>query len=243
MFITVNGKKFELRGFQPLDEEIDQAFRTLFTSFFNDSSHDFSNLIDSLFPPFEEEMFAFFDRNQKSSPLQDGFFSNLTFIWNQYFQAGRFGEAQSFWQRVIRKTREWEQHSGIRIHKGSALYFWSATAILQGEVDKGFFLMHRAVEEDILTSGQDFPNTPAFMFVTLNFQESRQFFYGYVKSLADYLNQFFNQYRMERTSHLTIEDLRARYLEHPPSIHSVFSLSYHPVGTTSPTGKFKKLST
>ena len=226
MEIIVDGQNIELVGFQNLDDEINQAFKVLFTIFYNDPDRDFANLVDNLLPPFEQAMFAFFDRNVSNTLLQDRFFSNLTLVWKRYFDAGRFGEAQGFWIRILHKTREWEQQAGQRVHKGSAFYFWANTAFLQGEVDKGFFLMHQALEEDVLTSQQPAPNRPAFMFVTLDFQDKRQFFYEYVKSLADFFNQFFIQYRFERVSVLTIEEFRERFLKNPPSIHAVFSFTH-----------------
>ncbi len=226
MNIKVNGADFNIPSYKPLDDEMDQAYSALYTAFLNDSHHDLKNLVENILPPFKEATFAFFDRNATSNPLQDKFFSNLTIIWNQYFLNGRLGEAQAFWQRILQITREWEQQTNTRIHKGSAFYFWSVTAILQGELDKGFFLMHQAVEEDIATSGRALPNTPAFMFVTLNFQDHQQYFFDFVKSLADYLNQFFLQYQHERETALTIEGFRSRFLESPPSIHSVFSFTH-----------------
>jgi|SRR5918996_1351579 hypothetical protein len=35
------------------------------------------------------------------------------------------------------------------IHKGSAYYFWAVTCILKEDLEKGFLLMHQALEEDM----------------------------------------------------------------------------------------------
>ena len=226
MQINVNGKNIELRNYRNLDNATDQAFLQLITSFLSDPDLDFGNLVNTYLPPLESAMFDFFDKNVVDNSLQDGFFSNLTFIWRPYFDSGRFGEAQSFWMHILSKTREWEKKNGMRVHKGSALYFWAVTAILQGEIDKGFFLMHRAFEEDVITSNSDFPPTPAFMFVTLDFQDDRQFFYSYVVSLAELLDSFFTPYRVERVSHFALTDFRNRFLIQPPSIHAVFSFTH-----------------
>jgi len=226
MQIKVKGKDLVLRGYCNLDAVTDQAFYQLLTSFLNDPDLDYGNLANNYLPLFENAMFQFFDKNVADHSLQDGFFSNLTFVWKPYFESGRFGEAQSFWIWILLKTREWEQKNGLRVHKGSALYFWAVTAILQEQIDKGFFLMHRAFEEDVITSNTDYPPTPAFMFVTLNFQDNRQFFYSFVVSLAELLDKFLTPYRVERKCNFTLSDFRSNFLVQPPRIHTVFSFTH-----------------
>jgi hypothetical protein len=161
-----------------------------------------------------------------NSLLQDRFFTNLTFIWRKYLDGGRLGEAQAFWQRILQPINQWEENRASRVHKGSPLYFWAVTAILQGEVDKGFFLMHSAYQEDVETQNTEFPPSPAFWFVTLDFDRTEQFFYDYVRHLADYLDQFLHVYRLVRPSNLQLSEFRDWFLVQPPSKHAVFSFAH-----------------
>jgi hypothetical protein len=226
MLIQTGIKQIQIDGYLQLDEQCDAAFRTLFEHFFADPTADFATLLNAYLPPFEAEMRAFFSRHAESSPLQDQFFTNLTIVWKRYFDAGRFPEAKAFWNRIVTTTRAWEQQTGLRVHKGSALYFWAVTALLQGEIDKGFLLMHAAVDEDVLTLNTPFPRTPAFMFATLDFSEPRQFFYPYVKGLAEFLEPFTSSYGALRGTQFTMAQFKDRFLSHPPSTLTVFSFTH-----------------
>jgi hypothetical protein len=216
----------QMRGYEPLDAEADGAFRSLFEGFFSDPDADFKTLVENLLPTFEPSMLAYFDRNAQSNPLQDRFFTNLTFIWRRYFDQGRLSEAKAFWNKIVATTRTWEGRTGHRVHKGSALYFWGVTAIVQGEIDKGFLLMHSALEEDILTHNNPLPRTPALMFATLDFSEPRQFFYPFVRELADFLQSFLPAYQTLRGTPFSIDNFRTKFLNHPPSAHAVFALTH-----------------
>jgi len=226
MKINIDGKEIEIKGYKFLDQETDDAFKILLTEFLNDPERDYRNLILNLYPAFEQKIHEYYDKVARANSRQQDFTSNLTIIWNQYLSLGRYGEAQSLWERVLRTIRDWERTSGIRVHKGSPLYFWSASALMQGETDKGFFLMHQAYEEDIQTTGMEFPDTPAYKFVTLNFKDDKQLLFEYVKVISEYLNTFFVKYRLERKSQITLEDFSQKYLQNPPSIYSIFSFTH-----------------
>ena len=67
---------------------------------------------------------------------------------------------KSLWQLALAPALESEsQNPGHKIHKGTAYYYWAITAILRGDIDKGYALMHQALEEDIATTGQKFPDS------------------------------------------------------------------------------------
>jgi len=226
MEIQDGNRIIHIEGWLPLDRETDAAFLALFTAFFRDPTADFQALLGQHLPTFERAMLAFFDNNAQSNPLQDRFFTNLTTIWKRYLDQGRLSEAKAFWNRIVSTTIAWEERTGHRVHKGSALYFWAVTAIIQGETDKGFLLMHAALEEDILTQRTPLPRTPALMFAMLDFSEPRQFFYAFVKQLAGFLSQLLAAYQGLGASHLSLEDIQARFLNHPPSAHAVFSFTH-----------------
>ncbi len=226
MQVRAHSGDIRFPNYRALDSAMDNAFCDLLTASAAEPVKDFTELESAHLPQFEREMFRFFSQNPRDTSLQDDLFTNLTHIWMRYLEKGRLSDGQALWSRILHKTTEWEQSQGIRIHKGSALYFWGVTAIIQGELDKGFFLMHSAFQEDVLTQNKLLPQTPAFMFVTLDHQDTRQFFYGFVKALADHLTTFFPLYQLSRGSNLDLDEFQNRFLRRPPSIHAVFSFTH-----------------
>ncbi|MFQ5663197.1 MAG: hypothetical protein ACE5HL_05150 [Terriglobia bacterium] len=72
--------------------------------------------------------------------------------------------------------------------------------------------MHKALEEDVITSGDQAARTPASAFVTLDYENSRQFLWHWVKQGADYLETFLARYRTTRSKNLRVEDLKKKFL-------------------------------
>jgi lipopolysaccharide biosynthesis regulator YciM len=62
-----------------------------------------------------------------------------------------FFSAEQVWQLAVQIATQWEtlNQSKYRIHKGAAYYFWAVTCILKEDLEKGFLLMHQALEEDM----------------------------------------------------------------------------------------------
>ncbi|UYN92473.1 MAG: hypothetical protein KIT70_03020 [Anaerolineales bacterium] len=225
MKILLDGVEVELRGFISLDDEIDKAFQHFYTKFFNNYLSGRQETIDLLLREFIPSVHAFFDRNQTNNPRQDAFFTNMTFAWKASLDAGYLLDAQFLWEQLVLETRLWENKTGSRVHKGSALYFWGGTALMQGEQDKGYFLVHSAFQEDQLTSGEDLPQTPAFNFVSLEYKGD-QYLREYTQSVANYFQQFFIQYRIERLSQFNLESFREKFLLNPPNVSTLFSLAH-----------------
>src|SRR3972149_2534295 len=232
MIINTGGQQVILENYVPLDEQMDQAFRELYISFYNDLITKQDKFLLEILPAFENPMHLFFNRTIGNYAKQDAVFTDLTIIWGNYMKNGQLGQAQSVWHNIILSTIKWERQKEQRIHKGSVFYFWGVTAILQGEIDKGFFLMHSALDEDKLTSGLDFPNTPAAAFVSLDFDVQAQYFHDYTRLLAEFFDSFFNDYRITRVSQITLQDFRRLFLANPPSTDTVFSL-VHSIATLS----------
>ena len=75
-----------------------------------------------------------------------------------------------------------------RIHKGAPYYYWGVTCILKEEIEKGFLLMHQALEEDKKSATiVKFQNAPSYTFVTLDYLQQKQLFYDKVKEIANFL--------------------------------------------------------
>jgi hypothetical protein len=115
---------------------------------------------------------------------------------------------------------------GREAHKGTAYYFWGITSILKGDIDKGYTLMHQAVEEDIATTSNQFPNTPAYALASLNFAKLDQAFRTWVTQQAQFINKRLSNYSIQYSRDFTLEILRTRFLNSPPSTDIVFLFAY-----------------
>jgi hypothetical protein len=223
MQIRIGETSKRIDGYKPVDSRLDRAYKEFYESYFGTPT--FSQLMDVSLPPLLTEIEQYLDRDPAKSVIHKSVINNLTPVWSSLLENELYREAQYFWAKIHRSIHSWELTRGSRIHKGALLYYWGGTALMQGELDKGFFLMHGAYEQDVLTSASDMPNTPAFKFVTMDFESSDQLFSQYAQLLAHMLSKFFVQYRIARLSHFTIEDFRKGFLEgvEDPSITFAFT--------------------
>jgi hypothetical protein len=71
----------------------------------------------------------------------------------------------------VRENKEpSNNNNNNKLHNGSAYYFWVITCILKDDLQKGFLLRHRALEEDTLYLS-NIRDTPSYAFVTLNCEQ------------------------------------------------------------------------
>jgi len=94
-----------------------------------------------------------------------------------------------------------------------AYYFWGVTCILNGNLEKGFLLMHQALEEDKKTHQTKTPKTPAYSFVTLDYENQNQFFIPKVREIAEFLKENLDSYRSSRGGTLTLSGFKSKFLE------------------------------
>lgn len=235
MEIDLNGSQLTIDGFKPIDSRLDRAYRTFYQSFFTNPT--FSHVMNESLPPLEREIERYLDHDPSQSVVHEDVINNLTPVWRAFIDSRQYVEAQTFWQRIHRTIDAWQRGRGSRFHMGGLLYYWGSTALMQGELDKGFFLMHSAYEQDVRTMGSDRPNTPAYKFVTMDFEAQDQLFQPYVQIPADHFNRYFKEYRMARLNHFTIEDFRRQFLEtvSDPAIAFAFA---HAVARLEQIGRF-----
>jgi hypothetical protein len=100
------------------------------------------------------------------------------------------------------------------------------TALLRGDIDHGYLLAHQALDEDIRTAGQSIPDTPANALVSLNYDQVSQAFRQWVQEQAIVLNNLINNYNTTHSRTITIADVKKRFFETPPSIDTLFLLTY-----------------
>jgi len=212
----LSGQTFSIEA---LDPSLDDEFVKLHAAFLSSSTCRWN--------PFAAISQAYFSKPGVGGHEHGLFFNNFTILWNHYLRAGQFDAAERIWQMACDLAWHWEtSNPGKLIHKGTPYYFWGMTAILRGDMDRGYALMHQALEEDVRESGSPFPDTPALALATMNAQKLEQAAHGWVARKATVADRFLTAYRSSSGKALTFGLLNSKFLQHPPNRHTVYSLSY-----------------
>lgn len=191
-----------------LGPELNEEFLRLYDSFINGCPFDLS--------AFHKQVEAYLDKNAADFSAHDRYFNAFGGLWKRCLDAGNFAAAESVWKLALDPVRQWEKRSGKRAHKGTPYYFWAVTVfLLAGDIDRGFVLMHHALNEDVETTRQKVPPTPGNAFVTLDYNEVHQFFRQWVLEAAQFLETFLSVYRSGRSRQMTLDELRAKFLSNP----------------------------
>jgi hypothetical protein len=197
MRIICNGQVIDLRS---LGKPIDDAFVAFYGASLGTSAFAWAE--------FEAAAVPIFDRDDVGPTEHNYYFENFSILWRRHLATGQLDHAEDLWRQAVAPAINWEQaHPDRRIHKGTAFYFWGATAILRGDLDRGYSLMHQAVEEDSQLINGAFPDTPASALVTLNAEKPDQAFRPWVVAKASLLEEFLAAYRGESGSALAFAHL------------------------------------
>lgn len=195
----------------PLMQDILELYRTHYTNAVFDASELF---VDS---------FAFFDANYQNTRFVDAYFENFSILWNEFMDNGKYIEAARLLAAFpLRIAYSWEKSNNKVLHKGTPYYFMGVSKVASDDLDEGFLYFHQALEEDKRTYGVSQPPTPAYAFVTLDFNQN-QFFVARVKQISAYLDQHIAAYRSQSGSTLTLADLKRRFLGVVQIEEAVFS--------------------
>jgi len=214
-------------SYRILNDEIDSYLDYFIVGILNNFIHQpYYELIKLYGGDLKKEIHQYFDRKIGNTDGQDYLFNNIGIIWNLFEINGRTRESQYLWEDILNIVLDWERKTGERIHKGSIYYFWSKTAISQGEFEKGFFLIHSAYEEDVITQNNKLPNTPAFKTVSLRYTDSENLLFRLVEKWAKYLENFINEYNKKYNKSFSLSDFQSKFLDKPPSRDILFSFSY-----------------
>jgi len=213
-----------------LGQPMNEAFRQLYASFPTSNALNFEEV--------KKAAISFFDSNHikntdapsekvRKATLHDKFFQNFTKIWLWLLNQRQLGDAEYFWELAVKPALAWEsQNLGCRIHKGTAYYFWGGTAVLNGNLDKGYLLMHEALEEDIKTHGKQLPDTPSLIFAALDYRGTLQTFRDWLLAQFKFLEELLKEYRSSYSKLLTAEELQKRFLKNPSVTPLVFLFAY-----------------
>jgi len=216
--------------FNKLEPDLDKEFARFFEANVTSTNGKSSVNLQLKFPEgFKEKSHAFFSKHQTHHSLIDNYFSNFHDVWRTYLDMEQFKAAEQLWDDVLRIVLEWEGYQQ-KIHKGTPFYWLAGTAILNGELEKGFALMHQALEEDVRTHGVPTPKTPAFSFVTLNYQETQQYFRSIVlegsKFLENCISKYASYMKSCGASNLCLADFKSLFLAQTNVLEIVFYFVY-----------------
>ncbi len=217
MKLIIGGRLIELKA---LDNSIDIAFKNLYAAFYANGALNLADL--------EAATFDFLNKAYSKIEQHDDYFNNFTILWNNFLTDGNYDKAESVWEMALDPVLKWEmRNKGKRIHKGTAYYFWGMTSLQRGEIDKGYTLMHRAVEEDVLTLGpQQAIEKPGFALVSLNYTKADQAFRQWVFEQASFLNVLQNKYSSIYMRQFILEDFRNRFLSNSSILEVLFLFAY-----------------
>jgi hypothetical protein len=143
---------------------------------------------------------------------REWFFENSAQVWGNWL-AGQdhLQAADAFWEHLMGIAHATEVALKVDVHKGTPYYFWGETNLLMGNLDKGFLLMHQALEED-RENHPDFPDTPAYWLVLLDDRSPNQNFRDYVHRFAGELRSQLSNFRDNRAGTITETDFRTKFL-------------------------------
>ena len=205
-------------GLNSLSGQLDQAFLELHAAYFGNQGANWSS--------FQVAAEAFFSTLPAKSPKHNEYFGNFVNIWKFHLNNGRFDEAEQIWRMALEPALHWEAAHDSEIHKGTPYYFWGATAILRGDLDKGFALMHQAAEEDKRTVGPGFTNEPAYAFATLNYDKPDQAFRLWLLLQSQFLDHLISNYALAHNRKFSLNDFRTKFLLAPPTSDILFFFTY-----------------
>ncbi len=216
----------QITGYKSMGIEMDKAFISLYAGFLSHPFHELDDLLEKLFPDFEKATITYFTKNPITDPVQDDFINNFTPIWNGFRSHKQLGKAQLFWQFILGFIVRLESHFHTRIHKGSIYYFWGGTAITNGELEKGYSLIHSALIEDIETYKNPNPDTPAFRFVFLDYKDSQQQFIDLLSAQGKLLESYLAHYCSLSKSKFDSSSFQKRFLACHPKPEAILLLAY-----------------
>jgi hypothetical protein len=200
---------------EDLGASMNEQFQKLYNYYFSRKGFERSR--------FQSESLNFFNNKNSINDL-DRYFNNFTPLWQFLLQQGSFFSAEQLWEIAVSISKKWEeQNQNKKIHKGAGYYFWAITCILKEDLEKGFLLMHQALEEDRNNvNPTHMQSTPAYSFVILDYEQQNQFFRKKVLEMAEFVENKMNHYQTSRNGKLSMAEFKVKFLQNPGLIELVF---------------------
>lgn len=209
----------EILELNNLNQKMNEQFESVYRAYFGNKPFDI-NL-------FKKSASSFFDEFLDKK-VHDRFFENFTILWQRLMKNDSLFFAEQIWQLAVQIAKDWEvrNQSVNKIHKGAAYYFWAVTCILKEDLEKGFLLMHQALEEDKRNRSNELTSTPAYAFVKLDYKQQHQYFIRKVHEIAEFLEDRLKIYRLTRDGNLSLDQLKSVFMDNMELVDQVFLFVY-----------------
>lgn len=188
-----------------LTPKLTNEFENFYDSYFKNKIYRINNL--------KKASFEYFSKCKFNSASHDAYFNNFNHLWLDSLQKGDYLRAKNIWYIALEIVNFCERKIKNHIHKGTPFYFLGVTCCLMGDTENGFLYMHQALDEDYKTTKEDAPKTPSLSFVTLDFENSGQFFRDYLLNLLGFLKEYINEFNELFNKNLDEVFIRRRFLE------------------------------
>jgi len=100
------------------------------------------------------------------------------------------------------------------------------SALARGDLDRGYLLMHQALEENRRATGSAIPNTPARAFVSLDHAKVDPAFRGWLLDQAGLLDSLLQSYRATHSRLLDLDGFARRFLGARAATEATFLFAY-----------------
>jgi len=209
----------EILELNTLNQKMDKQFESVYRSYYGNKPFDI-NL-------FKKSASSFFDESLDKK-VHDRFFENFTILWQRLMKNDSLFFAEQIWQLAAQIAKDWEvrNQSANKIHKGAAYYFWAVSCILKEDLEKGFLLMHQALEEDKRNRSNELTSTPAYAFVKLDYKQQHQYFIRKVHEIAEFLEDRLKMYRLSRDGNLSLDQLKSVFMDNMELVDQAFLFVY-----------------
>ena len=149
-------------------------------------------------------------------------------MWDPLRKAKDYIRAELVWERALEPAIAWEQaNPGKFLHKGTAFYFWAVTALLRGDLDRGYLLMHQGLEEDKRNWGLNVtPTKPGFALVSIDAANPNQWFRPWVLDQAAFLGELLTEYSTSYSRALDFGEFRKRFLSSSTNLDTLFLFAH-----------------
>lgn len=212
--------------FFPDDKEMAATYVALVESSFYLNRNFLGVFLNHFLPNFENAAIAHFTKFPIIDDLQQPFINSLTPFWKKLIKNQQYAQSQILWENVLSMVERISEHFHHRIHKGAIFYYWGISAILNGELEKGYRLMGEALVEDIKTYKNKDPDTPAYKFVHFDYKDKNQNFCYYLNELRNIWVEYLENYKNENSSKLDDVAIQKRFLLNHPNSECVLLLNY-----------------
>lgn len=169
------------------------------------------------------------EHKHKDWKLFDRFFNRFNLFWTtiakdkQNLKLRNYKRIKHVFDNLLGIVNEWEEEDNSKIHKGTPYYYYGMASIINGDLEKGFSLIHQAAEEDRRYNRKD---TPAYYFILLNSTKANQLFYPKVYHVSELLKDLINKYQEKHGMSLDITALRERFLSNSDYIEESYLFVY-----------------